>query len=110
MTTLGIPPKQRAGWGALQLALWLFFWSACLFMGLLDTLFGHVPGGAPDAKWPSPVLAQVAFFVLVPAAFVLANIFLLWTLMRVSKVLIATLVLAQAFFAAAFMFMSGGGI
>ena len=110
MTTLGIPPKQRTGWGALQRALCLFFWSVCLLMGLLDILHRHVPSSPPDAKWPSPVLAQVAFFVLVPAAFVLANIFLLWILTRVSKVLIATLVLAQTFFAAAFMFMSGGGI
>ena len=109
MTVAEMPRRAAGGRRIVVLSIWAFVWSVALLMGLLDVAHRNVPA-YPNAIPTSPIFGQVGLYLAIPSLFVLMNLLLLTIARRVSKVLVGAAIVAQLFFAMAFLFMATGGI
>jgi hypothetical protein len=99
-----VPPGKRRLGVVLILAAWIVKFS----LGMLDAIVRHVPPPGPD-EWVSP-LGQIAYHVLIPAGFILFNIFLLLGGRKLNKELTGFFLIIQCVFIFFHTIYGGGGV
>ena len=98
---------SRTGLTAFAVALWIFYWSGVVLIGLLD-LLSRPRSDATSGGFTS--LGQIGFGVVIPALLLLANVVLLCIMPRLVRASVSVLAFFELFLAAGYVLYLSGGI